>query len=117
GPQRLRLRGGAVGSPAPRDPSATLGFFQQPASGAREIRSARSGGIGAPGEARRRGIAEAIARRSNEARRRETARDRAANFPGGTLAMFTGAMTALVTPFHGGEVDTRALEAMVEAQI
>jgi len=31
--------------------------------------------------------------------------------------MFTGAMTALVTPFHGGEVDTRALEALVEAQI
>ena len=31
--------------------------------------------------------------------------------------MFTGAMTALVTPFRGGEVDTRALEALVEAQI
>src|SRR5207249_44896 len=36
---------------------------------------------------------------------------------GGGLAMFTGAMTALVTPFRGGEVDTRALEALVEAQI
>ena len=31
--------------------------------------------------------------------------------------MFTGAMTALVTPFRDGEVDTRALEALVEAQI
>jgi len=31
--------------------------------------------------------------------------------------MLTGAMTALVTPFRGGEVDTRALEALVEAQI
>ena len=31
--------------------------------------------------------------------------------------MFTGAMTALVTPFRDGEVDARALEALVEAQI
>jgi len=31
--------------------------------------------------------------------------------------MLTGAMTALVTPFRGGEVDTRALAALVEAQI
>ncbi len=31
--------------------------------------------------------------------------------------MFTGAMTALVTPFRDREVDTRALEALVEAQI
>jgi len=31
--------------------------------------------------------------------------------------MFTGAMTALVTPFRAGEVDTRALAALVEAQI
>src|SRR5262245_39912761 len=31
--------------------------------------------------------------------------------------MFTGAMTALVTPFRGGEVDSRALGALVEAQI
>src|SRR3989442_15192096 len=31
--------------------------------------------------------------------------------------MLTGAMTALVTPFRGGEVDARALEALVEAQI
>ena len=31
--------------------------------------------------------------------------------------MFTGAMTALVTPFREREVDTRALEALVEAQI
>src|SRR5881628_956400 len=31
--------------------------------------------------------------------------------------MLTGAMTALVTPFRGGEVDTRALDALVEAQI
>ena len=31
--------------------------------------------------------------------------------------MLTGAMTALVTPFRGGEVDTRALEALIEAQI
>jgi 4-hydroxy-tetrahydrodipicolinate synthase len=31
--------------------------------------------------------------------------------------MFTGAMTALVTPFRGGAVDLRALAALVEAQI
>ena len=31
--------------------------------------------------------------------------------------MFTGAMTALVTPFRDREVDRRALEALVEAQI
>ena len=31
--------------------------------------------------------------------------------------MFTGAMTALVTPFRDREVDTRALVALVEAQI
>ena len=31
--------------------------------------------------------------------------------------MFTGAMTALVTPFRGGAVDMRALGALVEAQI
>jgi 4-hydroxy-tetrahydrodipicolinate synthase len=31
--------------------------------------------------------------------------------------MLTGAMTALVTPFRGGEVDTRALGTLVEAQI
>src|SRR4029077_18016858 len=31
--------------------------------------------------------------------------------------MFTGAMTALVTPFRAGEVDSRALAALVEAQI
>jgi 4-hydroxy-tetrahydrodipicolinate synthase len=31
--------------------------------------------------------------------------------------MFTGAMTALVTPFRGGEVDSRALGALVEAQV
>jgi len=31
--------------------------------------------------------------------------------------MLAGAMTALVTPFRDGEVDTRALEALVEAQI
>src|SRR5438552_15930811 len=31
--------------------------------------------------------------------------------------MFTGAMSALVTPFRGGEVDMRALAARVEAQI
>jgi 4-hydroxy-tetrahydrodipicolinate synthase len=31
--------------------------------------------------------------------------------------MFTGALTALVTPFRGGEIDTRALAALVEAQI
>jgi len=31
--------------------------------------------------------------------------------------MFTGAMTALVTPFRGGAVDMRALAALVEAQI
>src|SRR5213076_2017556 len=39
------------------------------------------------------------------------------DYPDGLLAMLTGAMTALVTPFRGGEVDTRALEALVEAQI
>src|ERR1043166_2557639 len=31
--------------------------------------------------------------------------------------MFTGAMTALVTPFRGGAIDMRALAALVEAQI
>src|SRR5215468_8501303 len=31
--------------------------------------------------------------------------------------MFSGALTALVTPFRAGEVDTRALAALVEAQI
>src|SRR4029077_20347604 len=31
--------------------------------------------------------------------------------------MFTGALTALVTPFRAGEVDSRALGALVEAQI
>jgi 4-hydroxy-tetrahydrodipicolinate synthase len=31
--------------------------------------------------------------------------------------MFTGALTALVTPFRAGEVDARALGALVEAQI
>src|SRR5712691_1771183 len=31
--------------------------------------------------------------------------------------MLTGAMTALITPFRGGEVDTRALDALVETQI
>src|SRR5438128_12262331 len=31
--------------------------------------------------------------------------------------MLTGAMTALVTPFRSGEVDTRAVEALVEAQL
>src|SRR5438477_3588369 len=31
--------------------------------------------------------------------------------------MFTGALTALITPFRAGEIDTRALEALVEAQI
>src|SRR5207249_12242484 len=31
--------------------------------------------------------------------------------------MLTGAMTALVTPIRGGEVDTRALADLVEAQI
>jgi 4-hydroxy-tetrahydrodipicolinate synthase len=31
--------------------------------------------------------------------------------------MFSGALTALVTPFRAGEVDTRALGALVEAQI
>jgi len=31
--------------------------------------------------------------------------------------MFSGAMTALVTPFRAGEVDSRALAALVEAQI
>jgi 4-hydroxy-tetrahydrodipicolinate synthase len=31
--------------------------------------------------------------------------------------MFTGALTALVTPFRAGEIDTRALAALVEAQI
>jgi len=31
--------------------------------------------------------------------------------------MFTGAMTALVTPMRGGAVDHKALEALVEAQI
>ena len=31
--------------------------------------------------------------------------------------MFTGAMTALVTPFRGGEIDTHALVALVEDQI
>src|SRR5512138_1277582 len=32
-------------------------------------------------------------------------------------AMITGALTALVTPFRAGEVDLRALGALVEAQI
>jgi len=31
--------------------------------------------------------------------------------------MFTGALTALITPFRSGEIDTRALAALVEAQI
>jgi 4-hydroxy-tetrahydrodipicolinate synthase len=31
--------------------------------------------------------------------------------------MLTGAMTALITPFRAGEIDTRALGALVEAQI
>src|SRR5499425_3476150 len=31
--------------------------------------------------------------------------------------MFSGALTALVTPFRAGEVDTRALAALVEEQI
>jgi 4-hydroxy-tetrahydrodipicolinate synthase len=31
--------------------------------------------------------------------------------------MFTGALTALITPFRAGEIDTRALAALVEAQI
>jgi 4-hydroxy-tetrahydrodipicolinate synthase len=31
--------------------------------------------------------------------------------------MFTGAMTALITPFDGGRVDSRALERLVEQQI
>jgi 4-hydroxy-tetrahydrodipicolinate synthase len=31
--------------------------------------------------------------------------------------MFTGSMTALITPFRGGDLDRRALAALVEAQI
>src|SRR5439155_25155890 len=71
----------------PRDDKVGEGRLEIPSScPRRKFRGARSGRIGARGEGRRGGIAEAIARRSNEARRRETARDRAANFPGGTLA-------------------------------
>src|SRR5258705_6041242 len=50
----------------------------------------RSGGIAPPGEARRRGIADAIARRSNDARRRETGRDRGRDFGDGTLVSDVG---------------------------
>src|SRR5258706_14725270 len=57
----------------------------------------RSGGIAPPGEARRRGIAEAIPRRSNDARRCETARDRGRYFGDGTLGM-----DAVVLVGHGG---------------
>src|SRR3989441_447190 len=70
-----------------------------------------AGGRGAP---RRRAGDRLAPRRSGPHDRR---RGRGLREAGGGLAMFTGAMTALVTPFRDGEVDTRALEALVEAQI
>src|SRR5256884_353033 len=70
-----------------------------------------AGGRGAPGRRARHRLAP---RRSGPHDRR---RGRGLRGAGGGLAMFTGAMTALVTPFRDGEVDTRALEALVEAQI